>query len=791
MRLLIGAVIVASTVLTVALATAAEHNPVRTHPAAAHAGVQLIVKLRAAAGAAAAGSRASAQQVAPAQERLASIAARNGINLRSTRAITEKLLVMRLDANGAESLAETLAKLRADSEVEYAEPDQRRYVHGVTPPNDPLYPNQWYLQNAANTPAATDFITAWAVSIGSPSIVIADLDTGVLYGHPDLKAVAAGGRLLPGYCFISDSFVNNGGTCLGGTISNAEASDPGDWITSSDVSGSPNGECKGAQVEPSSWHGTRTAGILGALTNNSTGVAATTWQGQILPVRVLGKCGGSDSDIIMGMLWAAGITVTDAPTNPTPAKVINMSLGGSGSCPQSYKDAISQITALGVLVVVSAGNENGPVDTPANCAGVAGIAGLRHVGTKVGYSSFGAEVAVSAPAGNCVNTGGTQPCLYPISTTTNLSTTTPDANAEDYTGEFACGGTASSPTSYPGCTIGTNQYRTPNLGTSFSAPIVSGIAALMAATNSHLNACQLISRLKEGAAPFPQTSAGDTTQPPVCPQFDPTSQECICPQNGSQCGAGIANAPGALTAASRPVAVVALPASVAAGQSVALNASGSVAANSRTLSSFQWSSPTLPLQGASTPTVTVNAPSCGFGTVHLVVTDNAGQSDAADVVLSTTDATSTAPATPATTSCSGALSPKLAVCPSSASVQTGGNQFFTASFANMSNEQVTWEVNGVAGGNGTVGTVTSSGVYTAPANVPMPATVKVEAVSVADNTVQSSTSVTITAPPSSHGGGSLDLFTLLVESLALGGGLIARFYARRWAASSQVFCARR
>ncbi|MBV8854612.1 MAG: S8 family serine peptidase, partial [Sinobacteraceae bacterium] len=607
--------------------------------------------------------------------------------------------------------------------------------------------------------------------------------------HPDLKAVAAGGRLLPGYCFISDSFVNNGGTCLGGTISDAEASDPGDWITSSDLTKS---ECKDAQVEPSSWHGTRTAGILGALTNNSAGVAATTWQGQILPVRVLGKCGGSDSDIIMGMLWAAGISVSDAPTNPTPAKVINMSLGGTGACPSYYQDAINQITALGVLVVVSAGNENGPVDTPANCPGVAGIAGLRHVGTKVGYSSFGAEVALSAPAGNCVNTGSTQPCLYPITTTTNLSTTTPDANAEDYTGEYACGGTSTSPTSYPGCTIGANQYRTPNLGTSFSAPIVSGIAALMAATNSHLNACQLISRLKEGAAPFPQTSAGATTQPPVCPQFDPTSQECICPQNGSQCGTGIANAPGALTAASRPVAVIALPASVAAGQSVALNAAGSVAANSRTLSSYQWSSPTLALQGASTSTVTATAPSCGFGTVHLVVTDNAGQSDAADVVLSTTDATSTAPATAAATSCSGALAPKLAVCPSSASVQTGGNQSFTASFANLSNQQVTWEVNGVAGGNATVGTVTSSGVYTAPANVPTPATVKVEAVSVANNTVQNSTTVTITAPPSSHGGGgSLDLLTLLLESLALGAGLSARFYARRWAASSQLFCARR
>src|SRR5262249_42056824 len=150
---------------------------------------------------------------------------------------------------------------------------------------------------------------------------------------------------------------------------------------------------------------------------------------------------------------------------------------------------IAQLVTIGVLVVVSAGNEGGAVDSPANCPGVAAIAGIRHAGTKVGYSSLGPTVALSAPAGNCVNTSGT--CVYSIQTTTNSGTTGPVANEDAYTGTL----------------ISSDQEpEAPNLGTSFSAPIVSGMAGLMLAVNSNLNTCQLLSRLKEGSLPFPQTS---------------------------------------------------------------------------------------------------------------------------------------------------------------------------------------------------------------------------------------------------------------------------------------------
>jgi serine protease len=448
-----------------------------------------------------------------------------------------------------------------------------------------------------------------------------------------------------------------------------------------------------------------------------------------------------------------------------------------------------------VLIVVSAGNENGPVDAPANCPGVAAVAGLRHVGTKVGYSSFGPEVAVSAPAGNCVNTAAGAPCVYPITSTTNLGKTVPNGN--DYTGQYSCDAATSG--SYAGCTVAANQYRTPNLGTSFSAPIVSGIAALMAAVNGNLNSCQLVARLKEGATTFPQTSAGEATQPPICPQTAPNNasnaQECICPQDGSQCGAGMANASGAVAAALRPIAAVTLPTSVSAGKSISLNAQGSAAANGHTLS-YQWSSvgaQSVDIQNGTSAIATVTAPSCGYATVQLTVTDDTGLQDTAEVVLSPTSATSAAPSAATSTTCSTPEPPVLAVCPATSSVQSGsGTQNFTATVANMTNTSVAWEVNGVAGGSATTGTISSSGVYTAPATVPSPATVTVEAISAADSALESSTNVTITAPPAKGGGGgAMDLMTLLVEALVLGGGLIVRRYSRRCAVSSQVFCARR
>jgi serine protease len=772
MRCLAWTMLMAIAVGAGAAGVNSEFNPVRTHPHGSAAAPidAVIVKFRSAS------HSTQGAQVHPAQDRIAALMARTGLASRAARSITEAMHVIRVQpAVTGEPIAATLARLRADPEVEYAEVDQRRYPHATTP-NDALFAEQWYLQqSSATTPSAVDAVTAWDTKTGSTGIVIADLDTGVRFEHPDLQWAGSGGRLLPGYTFISDTFVANDGD-----TQDADASDPGDWIIQADLS---RPECSGGMAASSSWHGTRVSGLLGALSNNGTGIAGMTWSAWVLPVRVLGKCGGLDSDIVAGMLWAAGIPVSGVPNNPYPARIENMSLGGTGSCPQLYADVISQLTAKGVLVVVSAGNEGGPVDAPANCTGVAGVAGLRHAGTKVGYSSLGPEIALSAPAGNCVNTTAGSTCLYPITSTTNQGTTTPGVDGY------------------------TDQMSHPNLGTSFSAPLVSGIAGLMLAVNGNLTSAQLITRLKEGSQPFPQSSPGTVPPPPMCHvptgPSDVQASECICTLDGRTCGAGMASASGALNAALRPVAAVKVPASVAPGMNVTLDASGSSAACNHTIASYQWASsdPAHPVTNSTGPSTTVTAPATGTFTVTLTVTDDAGKQDPATVIVSSTAATSSAPATAGTNACLTAISVPspvtVSMSPTSGTLQAGsGNtQSFTATVADTLNTQVTWQVNTMTGGNATVGTISTGGVYTAPATMPSPATVTVTAVSVADSTRSASATVTITAPASGHsgggGGGALDVLSVLALALAALASALLSPYNSRCAASNQGRCARR
>ena len=187
-----------------------------------------------------------------------------------------------------------------------------------------------------------------------------------------------------------------------------------------------------------------------------------------------------------------------------------------------------------MLVVVSAGNDGSQVDQPANCRGVVSVTGVRHLGTKVGFSNLGTDVTIAAPGGNCVNVTAGAPCLYSLDTTTNLGVTTPAGN--DYT----------------------DRFENFNVGTSFAAPIVSGIAALMYSVNAHLSPARLVQRLQSSALPFP---VADDPNVPTCRipdgPLDQQLTECNC--TTSTCGAGLAHAAGAVAAALRPVAVVSAP----------------------------------------------------------------------------------------------------------------------------------------------------------------------------------------------------------------------------------------
>lgn len=570
---------------------------------------QFIVKLRA-------GSASALPHIAAVVEPMRALGDRAGVRLQELRQMTADMRVIRIDpANG--SIAEQLARLRADPEVEFAEVDEVRFRHAV--PNDPDYVNQWFLHappsptippssSSLDINSAIDAEHAWDLPNGKglTTTVVAVLDTGVRYDHPDLSA-----KLLPndpahgvigGYDFVSGESTTSFVRANDGDGYDSDPSDPGDWVSAADQQANPNlfpvGTC---DVSNSSWHGTRVAGLIGATNNNGVGISGIAWQPLILPVRVLGKCNGRDSDIINGMRWAAGLAVTGVPVNPNPAKIINLSLGSAGSCLQSYRSVISELTARNVLVVASAGNDGGAVDSPANCPGILAVAGLRHSGTKVGYSNLGAEVGVSAPAGNCYNLSGA--CLYSLDTTTNLGTTTPGASA--YTDQ--------------------SDY---NVGTSFSAPIVSAIVALMHSVNSHLGPAQLIARVKEGVVAFPVDLSLS-----MCPAADASGQ-CNC--TTSTCGAGMVNAARGVTAALRPIAnIVPVAGLKTAGQSVALDGSASTVADGHTIN-YAWAS----LAGASPPTgatnmatTTVTAPASGSASYRLTVTDNLGAADYADVTV--------------------------------------------------------------------------------------------------------------------------------------------------------------
>jgi serine protease len=605
---------------------------------------------------------------------VAALVARAAVSAAGSRQITPSMHVVYLPHTlygGA--VAAALARLRADPAVAFADVDARRYPHEV--PNDPLFQpvagtssGQWFMLTPSNaTPssdvAATDAVSAWNLTTGNSGTVIADVDSGVRFEHPDLLRAGFGGRLLPGYDFVGEDYDLTNGASLGTYLTandgdgwDPDPSDPGDWIDAADQANTglfPSSHCP---IADSSWHGTRVIGLLGAITNNGVGVAGMTWNNYLLPVRALGKCGGYDSDIMAGMQWAAGMTVSGVVDNPYPASIINLSLGGSGACPSGYQSLIDTLNTMGVLIVASAGNESGPVDAPGNCPGVLAVAGLRNVGTKVGYSSFGAQVGVSAPAGNCVNNSG--PCLRSIDTTINEGLTTPGGNT--YTDEI-----------------------NPNLGTSFSAPIVSGIAALMRAVNANLTPAQLIGRIESSATPFPPNTAAL----PVCPATDASTGQCSCV--AGQCGAGMVNAYAAVQAALDPIAAVAIPANVGPGALV-FNGAGSAAACGRTIVAYAWTATggVAIESGASAAQVQV-AWNGSAGTLLLTVTDSTGNSDTATVTFSSTGFTTAAVAEAGSgaSACSAdlnfsAAAPSVAAAFSPASISSNAHATLTLTLTN-------------------------------------------------------------------------------------------------------------
>jgi serine protease len=332
-----------------------------------------------------------------------------------------------------DELQGVIEEIKTDPEVEYAEPDL--IMVPLFTPNDPRYGEQWHYFEEM---AGITLPEAWDRTQGLGS-VIAVIDTGYR-PHQDLL-----GNLLPGYDMISAPATANDGDGR-----DDDARDTGDYA--------PN--CDAPQ---SSWHGTHVAGTAAAVGDNGTGVTGVAFRSKILPVRVLGKCGGYLSDITDAIVWASGFEVSATPTNPYPAHVINLSLGGkSTSCTKTMQDAIDTARLGGTTVVVAAGNDasDSGNSTPANCEGVIVVAAHTRSGELADYSNFGDGVDISAPGSDVLSTH-------------NDGLIDPGADAYRYAS-----------------------------GTSMATPHVSGVAALLYSVDPELTPDQVERIIKESARPF-------------------------------------------------------------------------------------------------------------------------------------------------------------------------------------------------------------------------------------------------------------------------------------------------
>ncbi|AVY68337.1 S8 family peptidase [Xanthomonas translucens] len=371
----------------------------------------------------------------------------------------------------------------------------------ATAPNDPAYAKlQWNFHDPVGGVNAEQ---AWTRSTGK-GVVVAVVDTGVAKDNPDLAA-----NVLPGYDMISDHRISRrdkDGRAAGGF-------DLGDWVDVDYCKPLQGGS--GNPAHASSWHGSHVSGTIAQVTNNNLATAGLAHDAKILPVRVLGACGGFSSDIADGMLWAAGLPVDGLPTNPNPAEVINMSLGSDGpvSCPQLYQDAIDKINAAGSIIVVAAGNSNADASTytMASCNGVISVGATRINGGRASYSSYGTRVDIAAPGGGESVDGNPNGYIFQV---VNGSTQGP-------TGDWKIGGMA---------------------GTSMASPhVAAAVAMVQSVVKTPLTWSSMRDLLRASARPFPVAIPTSTPigagildidmllQMATTPPCNPSDTSCVPP----------------------------------------------------------------------------------------------------------------------------------------------------------------------------------------------------------------------------------------------------------------------
>jgi subtilisin family serine protease len=407
-----------------------------------------------------------------------------------------------------DDLRELADQLVSEGLAEYAEPDLRMAPFVI---NDPGYPLQWHLfgKGATGTTHGIDVEAAWKRTTGSPDVTVAVLDTGSV-AHPDIDP-----QDLAGYDMITDPAIAQDGDGRDG-----DPTDVGDWASAGDCG-------KGSPARSSSWHGLHVAGTIGASTNNGIGVAGVDQRARIQHVRVLGRCGGAMSDLADGIRWAAGLPVTGVPVNTTPARVINLSLGGSGACATTLQSAVDAAITAGSVIIAAAGNANldAANTSPANCDGAITVAATSPAGDRAGamqkvdeaavrvpYSNYGQVVDIAAPGGDNAFSGGG------VLSTYNL-------------GENKAG----------------NHGYAGMLGTSMAAPHVAGVVSLILAVNDQLTPTQVRALLSGTARPFGSSSG---------------VFRCSSSRSATyHCGAGIVDAGAAVSVASGEASAARLNAS--------------------------------------------------------------------------------------------------------------------------------------------------------------------------------------------------------------------------------------
>lgn len=473
------------------------------------------------------------------------------------------------------ALDNALRRVRLHPDVAWAEPDvllPRLQTAPVTP-NDALFGLQWHLQapDAIGNFSGMNLPAAWATTTGSP-VVVAVVDSGVRFDHPDLA-----GRLLPGHDLVSELAIANDGDGR-----DADASDPGDWVSTSEAG---RGEFEFCDPSPSVWHGTFIAGQIAAASNNGEGVSGMNWGARILPVRVAGKCGARLSDLLDGLRWAAGLPVAGLPANTHPARVVNLSFGGDAPCSSAYQATIDAVTQAGALVVVAGGNESTHLTRPADCERVMAVGAVRKDGAKAAYASFGSRLALSAPGGS----NEQSPDSYLVSTD-NTGVTVPGAHSYGF-----------------------------KQGSSFAAPQAAGVASLMLGVNPMLTPSQLIARMKAGARPH-AVHAG-------LPQCS-TAHPGVCNCTTATCGTGLLDAERSVQLATGPAVVIAPLGAVEPGSVVALDGRQSTAIPGSSIVSYQWQQlqgPDAGLSPAGAPQASATLVSEATYVFQLTVQDDLGR----------------------------------------------------------------------------------------------------------------------------------------------------------------------